>query len=125
MGAFGEPTHTRGRGNTCKVRWPRLGLSILFATFGGGVACDRGEGRAQSALIKVDTRWRTRRGLKIGAGLRRLKRLYPAAERRGGTYRLVQSFSPFTTNLRSTVLGARVRGRRVRAFKLYIGAAGE
>jgi hypothetical protein len=51
--ALGEPDSERGLdgGNTCKVKWEFLGLTIWFANFGIDSACDRRYGAAQSAVI--------------------------------------------------------------------------
>jgi hypothetical protein len=126
VAVFGEPARERPRfgGSVCVVNWPGAGLRINFANFGVGSACDRGRGRSQTARA-YGSRWRTRRGLKVGARLRRLRRLYPRASRHGRSWWLVTAVSPFGAGGRYPVLAAVVRGGHVRSFKLRIGAAGE
>lgn len=126
VAVFGEPASQRSRfgGNACVVNWPGAGLRITFANFGVGSACDPALGRSQTARAYGD-RWRTRRGLKVGARLRRLRRLYPHANRHGRSWWLVTAVSPFGAGGRYPVLAAAVRGGHVRSFKLRIGAAGE
>jgi hypothetical protein len=107
------------------VRWREFGLTILFANFGGSDACERDEGLAQRAVIKRVERWHTRRGLHIGDRLAKLDRLYPGIEPRAGGFPLITAFNVFAGRGRYTVLGARVRISRVKAFVLFIGAAGD
>ena len=72
-----------------------------------------------------DSRWRTLKGLQIGDGVARLERLYPRARRTPRGFRLAQGILPFGRPVPYAVLGARVSDRRVRAFTLFIGAAGD
>jgi hypothetical protein len=125
VAVFGEPAKERGRAgaNSCIVNWP--GLRITFANFGVGSACDRDLGRSQSARAHGG-RWRTRRGLKVGARLRRLRRLYPHARRHGRAWWLVSGVSNIGPRPhRYPVLAAVVRGGRVTSFTISIGAAGD
>jgi hypothetical protein len=125
--AYGEPASERSRsgGSACIVNWPRVGVRIVFANFGLGSACDRDLGRSQSARAYGDE-WRTRRGLRVGARLSRLRRLYPRVRRHGRNWWLVTGVSLTGPGRhRYPVLAATVRGRRVRSFLLWIGAAGD
>ena len=123
---IGEPTSMSGGGSeACTVRWRPLGLTILFANFGAVDACDPDEGLAQRAVVKRRKRWHTRRGLHIGDRLGKLDRLYPGSEPRAGGFPLITAFNVFAGRGRYTVLGARVRISRVKAFVLFIGAAGD
>jgi hypothetical protein len=126
VSVFGKPGRERSRirGNACIVNWPGPGLRINFANFGGGSACDRDLGRSQSARA-YGARWRTKRGLTVGARLGRLWRLYPDASRHGRSWWLVTAISLFGEGGRYPVLAATVHGGRVRSFTLWIGAAGE
>jgi hypothetical protein len=126
VSVFGEPARERPRyrSKVCIVNWPGPGVRITFANFGLGSACDRNLGRSQTARV-YGGRWRTKRGLKVGARLRRLRRLYPHASRHGRSWWLVSAVSPFGEGGRYPVLAAAVRGGHVRSFKLRIGAAGE
>jgi hypothetical protein len=124
--AYGEPRSERSRGDSvCVVNWPRIGVRIVFANFGVGSACERDLGRSQSARAYGDM-WRTTRGLRVGARLSRLRALYPRASRHGPTWWLVTAVSLIGPGRhRYPVLAASVRDRRVRSFKLWIGAAGD
>ena len=126
VAVFGEPASQRSRfqGNACVVNWPGPGLRITFANFGVGSACDQSRGRSQTARA-YGSRWRTKRGLKVGSRLTRLRRLYPGARRHGRSWWLVTAVSPFGAGGRYPVLAAAVRGGHVRSFNLRIGAAGE
>jgi hypothetical protein len=123
--AYGRPTDRRGGGESCRVRWVRLGVRITFANFGGVDSCTPRGGRAQKAVVEGDRRWRTAKGLRLGNGIARLTRLYPRARRGPRGFRLVEGVLPFGTPQRYSVLGARVAGGRVAAFTLFIGAAGD
>jgi hypothetical protein len=124
--AYCEPGSERSRsgGSACIVNWPRAGVRIAFANFGGGSACERDLGRSQSARAYGDE-WRTKRGLRVGARLRRLRALYPHASRHGRSWWLVTGVSLIGRRQRYPVLAATVRDRRVRSFRLWIGAAGD
>lgn len=123
--AFGQPSSTRPDDVACRLSWRAIGVRISFANFGTGSACDPELGKSQSATISGDRRWRTPRGLQIGDGLRKLRRLYPRAKRNGRSYRLVGARSPFGDGRVYSVLAARVSDGRVGSFKMFIGAAGE
>jgi hypothetical protein len=124
--AFGEPGSERSRsgGSACVVNWPTLGVKIVFANFGGGLACERDLGRSQSARAHGDE-WRTKRGLRVGARLNRLGTLYPRARRHGRSWWLVTAISVIGRRHRYPVLAATVRDGRVRSFRLWIGVAGD
>ncbi len=119
---FGPPSSKAETRSSCQVGWRPIGLRILFANFGGGGACALGKAQTVSAFGRV---WRTSRGLKIGSSTRTLRRLYPGALRKRRTYRLVGAKSIFTDGSRYSVLAAKTNGRQVKAFKLFVGAAGE
>jgi hypothetical protein len=125
LDAFGEPSSQRRLGNTaCKLAWHGHGVKILFANFGGGGACQEDLGRSQTARAYGD-RWRTVKGLRVGARLGRLRRVYPSATQHGRSWWLVTAVSPFGETHRYPVLAATVRGGRVGSFALIIGAAGD
>jgi hypothetical protein len=130
--ALGEPDSERelDGGNTCKVKWEFLGLTIWFANFGIESACDRRYGAAQSAEISgpFADGWLTSRGLYFGDSARRLHRLYPSAKRHGRSWWLVTGRTPIgCTNSACpyAVLAARLRHHKVSAFGVWIGAAGD
>ena len=119
---FGPPSSRAETRSSCQVGWRPIGLRILFANFGGGGACALGKAQTVSAFGRV---WRTSRGLKIGSSTRTLRRLYPRALRKRRTYRLVGAKSIFTDGSRYSVLAAKTNGKQVKAFRLFVGAAGE
>lgn len=123
--AYGPTTSRRGGGEICRVRWARLGVRITFQNFGGVDSCTPRGGRAQKAVVSGDRPWRTGKGLRLGDGAGRLMRLYPDARRTSRGFRLVEAVLPFGQPRRYAVLGARVPSGRVRAFTLFIGAAGD
>ena len=123
--AYGDPSRTSGGGEICRVRWADIGVRITFQNFGGVDSCEPSGGRAQKAVVQGDTRWRTVKGLRIGNTVARLERLYPRARRTARGYRLAQGILPFGSPVPYAVLGARVADGRVRAFTLFIGAAGD
>lgn len=122
--AYGEPSSRRGGGEICTVRWANLGVLIKFQNFGGFDSCRR-RGLAQKAVITGDRPWRTAKGLGLGDTTARARRLYPQARETPRGLRLVEAVLPFGTPHRYAVLGARVGSGRVRAFTLFIGAAGD
>ncbi len=114
-----------GGGEICRVRWAKLGIRIRFQNFGGVDSCRPRKGLAQTAVLKGDRRWQTSRGLHIRDRVARLKSLYPHARGTALGFRLIEGVLPFGSPSRYAVLGARVRDRRVSAFTLCIGAAGD
>jgi hypothetical protein len=123
--AYGDPSSSSGGGEICRVRWADLGVRITFQNFGGVDSCRPSGGRAQKAVVAGDDRWRTAKGLRIGNTVARLERLYPRARRTARGFRLAEGILPFGAPVRYAVLGARVADGRVRAFTLFVGAAGD
>jgi hypothetical protein len=123
--AFGRPSSRRGGGEICRVRWADLGVRITFQNFGGADSCEPSGGRAQKAVVGGDSRWRTAKGLRVGNRVAKLRRLYPRARRTPRGFRLAEGILPFGAPVPYAVLGARVTGGRVRAFTLFVGAAGD
>lgn len=119
--AFGAPSSRRVQGSSCTVGWRGLGLRIIFANFSTGPACEQGSAQTASAFGRA---WRTAKGLRIGSRVSTLRRVYPGAQRKGRAYRLVGG-NGIGGGGRYSVLAAKTDGRRVRSFKLFIGAAGE
>ena len=125
LDAYGVPSFKRRVSRvSCRVGWNGPGVKVLFANFGGGGPCGANRGRAQSARA-FGARWRTAKGLRIGANVPRLRSLYPGAARHGDTWWLVTAFSEIGTPHRYPVLSATVRGGTVRSFGLQILAAGD
>ena len=119
---FGQPSSLKKTATLCRPGWRTIGLRISFVNLGGGDSCELGSVQTVSAFGKV---WRTERGLKIGSSVKTLRRLYPSALRKGRTYRLVGGKSIFGDGRRYSVLAARTDGKRVKSFRLFVGAAGE
>ena len=124
-GVFGPPTKVVQTSNSsCRVLWTPLGLRFLFVNLGGGGPCDPALTKTQ-VVRAFDPRWRTGKGLRVGAGLRRLRRLYPGATRHGRSWWLVKGRRPFGGGGPYPVLRATLKGGRVRSFALDVGAGGE
>ena len=123
--AYGQPTSRSGGGELCRVRWADIGVRSRFQNFGAVDSCQARHGLAQKAVVNGDRPWRTAKGLRLGDTIARLTRLYPRARRTSRGFRLVEGILPFGMIHRHSVLGARVGDRRVTAFTLFIGAAGD
>jgi subtilisin family serine protease len=125
--AFGRPSSrpSNPNANLCKVGWRHERLQIEFANYGGHSACSSRYGRAQSVKIGRFRKWRTSKDLWVGQSTRRLRSLYPRAERHGALWWLKEAYSPFGTGSWYPVLAARARNGRVVGFAGWIGAAGE
>jgi len=119
--AFGTPTSVRASRGECRARWAPLRLKTLFTSF-GGISDFCGEGRLQTAVVRSRV-WRTWKGLRVGMRSSRIPVLHPRAEFTRGKWVLATQ-SVFGTEPAPTV-SAHVRGGRVRALSLFIGAAGD
>ena len=119
--AFGTPTSVRASRGECRARWAPLRLKTLFTSF-GGISDFCGEGRLQTAVIRSRV-WRTWKGLRVGMRSSRIPELHPAAEFTRGKW-VIATQSLFGSEPAPTV-SAHVRGGRVRALSLFIGAAGD
>ena len=124
--AFGRPS-SRGEGRlACPISWRAIGVRILFANLGAGdSACAPRLGRAQVAIVR-GRRWRTAKGLRVGATPRRLREVYPGADRVGArSYRIVTARGFAGVDRPYAVVSARLSEGRVSSFRLFVGAAGE
>jgi hypothetical protein len=122
--ALGEPSSVSSNGVPCTARWNSLGTRILFTSFGGQTSCS--EANAQRAVIKGPAgrrSWRTQRGLRVGDGFARLKRLYPYARRKPGARVIVYQNDPFIGD--GSIITALIRHRRVASLQLWLGGAGD
>jgi hypothetical protein len=125
--AFGETSSRRSPGaGACTVRWSALRLKIIFANFGapGNDPCGDDIGLAASFTARSG-RFRTWRGLRVGAPVSRIRARHPNASRHRRTYWLKTGVSPYGDGGRVPVVRARVAGGRVTALMGYIGAAGD
>lgn len=128
---FGKPDSKKkiGRGEACAYRWPGIGLKITFSNFGGKNACNKKHGLAQAAEISgvaSQTSWQTDRGLIVGQDLPTLLSLYPKAkkERGGKEYTLLSVKLPYGPG-KTPILSATMKDGAIKAFLVWIGAAGD
>jgi hypothetical protein len=119
--AFGTPTSVRPSRGECRARWAPLKLKALFTSF-GGISDFCGEGRFQTAVVRSRV-WRTWKGLRVGMRSSRIPELHPRARFTRGKW-VIATQSVFGSTPSPTVT-AHVRGGRVRALSLFIGAAGD
>jgi hypothetical protein len=122
--ALGEPSSVSSGGVPCTGYWGRLGLRILFTSFGGVESC--GDASAQRAVVKGPAgrrAWRTQRGLRVGDQFARLQRLYPNARRRPGARVVVYQDDPFIGD--GSIITALIRHKRVASLQLWLGGAGD
>lgn len=125
---FGRASSKRKTsGLSCRVRWKRLGLAIVFVSFGDpGASCRDDVGRAQTFKAR-GKRFRTWHGLRVGQPEASVTRRHPAAEFRAGAWWLKTAISPFGDGeTEFAVVDARIgRDDRVRVLRGWIGAAGD
>ncbi len=120
IAAFGRPQAIRPLREACKVRWSSLELTATFTSFGRTTDyC--GEGLFQAAVVRSRI-WRTWAGLRVGMRSSRVTALHRNARFTEGkwvlrTQSVIGSGSP--------TVSALVRGGRVFALSLWIGAAGD
>jgi hypothetical protein len=123
--ALGKPSHVKNPDIPgCEATWKRLGLRIQFESFGIAHGCE--EGKAQAAVVKGHrgrVTWRTQRGLRVGDGYRKLKRLYPNARRKPGARVIVYQDEPAIGD--GSIVTAVLRDHKVASFRLWLGGAGE
>ena len=119
--AFGTPTMVRASRGECRARWAPLRLKALFTSF-GGISDFCRDGRFQTAVVRSRV-WRTWKGLRVGMRSSRIPELHPSARFERGKWVLATQ-SLFGAEPAPTVT-AHVRGGRVRALSLFIGAAGD
>jgi len=119
--AFGTPTTVRASRGECHARWGRLKLKALFTSF-GGISDFCRDGRFQTAVVRSSV-WRTWKGVRVGMRSSRIPELHPDAKFERGKWVLATQ-SVFGNEPAPTV-SALVRGGRIRALSLFIGAAGD
>jgi hypothetical protein len=122
--AFGPPDRERGGGEICRLRWNRVGVTIIFQNFGGFDSCGP-KGLAQKAIVNGERPWRTAKGLRLGDPVARIRRLHPGALQTPRGFRIVSGILPFGRPVPYAVLGARLQRGEVSAFTLFVGAAGD
>jgi hypothetical protein len=126
---FGPASARRGTsGSSCRVRWSRLRLEIVFVSFDApGLSRCRGTiGRAQTFKVRGG-RFRTWHGLRVGMRESEVKRRHPGAAFRDGAWWLKTAVSPFgDPDAEFAVLDAKIGpDGRVRVMRGWIGGAGD
>lgn len=117
IAVFGQPTVRKLEGfDRCHLEWPALGISMETFYTGGTTDPCGPEGRHASTTV-TDRRWRTSLGLKMSDSLKRLRQLYPRAQRdQPGVWWLkTRSFAGFPF----AGLEARIKNGRVVSFTVY------
>jgi hypothetical protein len=124
---FGPSTSRRQNSDSsCRVRWSRLELEILFVSFGapGTNLCQGSAAHAQSFKVR-GKRFRTWHGLRVGMREAAVRRRHSGAEFRRGAWWLKTAVSPVGDGSEFAVVDAKVRGGRVSVLRGWIGAAGD
>lgn len=83
IASFGQPSSIRLTRDDppvseCRVRWARLGIRALFLSTDGVSACSASGGNVFRMAL-ADKRWRTKKGLRIGNTVKRLRAVHPNA----------------------------------------------
>jgi hypothetical protein len=129
VAAFGTPTAvSRYPDAACTYSWGDLGLKIVFANFGGGNPCGEAGRIGSFELIgsaAEQAGWHTAEGAKVGSTPAALGRLYPGAVRSGEGMLLIGAPSPYGTDGTIDIATAFLANGEARAYRFYIGAAGE
>jgi hypothetical protein len=76
-GVLGAPiTQRRVSSSECRAVWRPLGLTLTFLDLSNGAPCTKG-----AAVVAVATaaQWHTRKGLRVGDPVARIRALYPGA----------------------------------------------
>jgi hypothetical protein len=114
-GAFGRATSCRVLpGKKSRAVWSSIGLTIQF--IGAGGTCVTSGGAQLQTLSATGPRWRTSRGLAIGAPLSELEKLYPTAIGHARTWLLERR----DRGQSHAVLTASVRGGRVTGISVAV-----
>lgn len=127
---FGPPSSKKlVSDDLCVVDWRRLKLRIYFANFGWSgprqTTCSPTVGKAQSFTAR-SSRFKTWRGLRIGAPSSTIPNLHPNAGFVDGAWWLKFAISPFGPDESEYAsVYATVSKGRVTAIKGWVGAAGE
>lgn len=141
VGAWGPPARLLrlgADGRACHAVWTRPRARVVLANFGflpdGASACSPRYGRIQ-AISTVGARWRTDRGLAVGATEAEVLAAYPdASDRRWLGIGRVWLLRPYETvcigecdtdTIAVSAILAQVRRGAVTGFHAPVGAAGE
>jgi hypothetical protein len=124
---FGRPSSIDPIGNgsdACRIEWRDLRLNATFANFGLESACSPGGGRLQAATIR-SSRFRTTRGVRVGSRSSTIPLKHRAARFIDGAWWIASLTPPFGDEQEIATVSAIVRDGRVRALRLWVGAAGD
>lgn len=129
IAAFGTPTSiTNYPSSSCNYSWGDLGLKLVFANFGGGGPCGEA-GRIGSFELAGEAAeqagWRTGEGARVGTTATALERLFPGATRTGAEMLLVETPSVIGADGTIDIATAFIVDGEARAYRFYVGAAGE
>jgi hypothetical protein len=121
-GTYAQASSAFGRATSCRVlpgkksraTWSSIGLSIQF--IGGSGICQNSTAAQLQVLTATGARWKTSKGLSVGAPLSKLEQLYPAATARGTSYQLAR----LDHGTSHAVLTATVRAGRVTSLLLAV-----
>lgn len=129
IAAFGTPTSVSNYpSEICTYSWGDLGLKIAFANFGAGSPCGEAGRIGSFELIgsaAEQAGWHTAEGARVGSRPASLARLYPGAIRSGDEMLLIETPSPIGADGTIDIATAFLAGEEAKAFRFYIGAAGE
>lgn len=116
---FGTPAARQIDGDTCKLTWGAHGVTMetFYLNLGneGPNPCGP-QGRHRSTTVSGE-KWKTSKGLEIGDSLADLRKLYPRSLRETPVSWRLLTRREFGLSWPS--LEAKVRGKRVVAFKVY------
>ncbi len=126
--AFGIPSSVTHIDEACDYAWEDLGLTIHFANFGGADPCGPDGAVGSFDILGSAAQhagWHTREGAEIGMSESELTDLYPSAKTKRGELVLVEKSSPIGGGNYLPVLSAVMVDGDAKAFRVYVGAAGE
>jgi hypothetical protein len=115
--------------NYGRATWRTLGLRMDFITYGGipngGDACSVPESVYLDTLWITGAQWSTLLGLRVGATVATLQRLYPKALPHGNSFWLITGKNVIGTELLYPIFSATISHGRVSSFVFRIGAEGD
>lgn len=121
---FGPAVTLVERRDECKLRWPVLHMTLDFVTYGGTYGPGCGDTFLQVAYLGRS--WQTAAGLRVGASLATLRRIYRHARHVYGRWALLPYASPIGgPGAIGSPLRAVVRHGQVSELQAFVGDAGE
>ena len=107
----------------CKLRWPGMHATFDYVTY--GVASGPGCSDTYLQFAYLGKSWQTKAGLKVGASLATLRRIYRHARHAYGKWALLPYASPIGVPGVGSPLWAVVRHGHVSELQAGVGDAGE